>query len=207
MQAASCAISFSSLVRRKAAKEGTLRRGRFRFLPLLRTSLIETAKGACGPPLDSPGSGGKTVQKTSPPAPRSAKRSVSARKQWRQPIPRLHPVLEISPDIRGDRLNDCRRETRVQAPFSFLHRARRCLSFRASTEKKDRGAESAAAAGGRKRRPLRSAAAPLAVRREAGPGMATAARRAQYAACPPARHCEAPQGAVAIRFLLPVRRT
>ena len=62
MQAASCAISFSSLVRRKAAKEGTLRRGRFRFLPLLRTSLIETAKGACGPPLDSPGSGGKTVR-------------------------------------------------------------------------------------------------------------------------------------------------
>ena len=30
------------------------------------------------------------------------------------------------------------------APFSFLHRARRCLSFRASTEKKDRGAHYAA---------------------------------------------------------------
>ena len=30
------------------------------------------------------------------------------------------------------------------APFSFLHRARRCLSFRASTEKKDRGAQHAA---------------------------------------------------------------
>ena len=62
------------------------------------------------------------------------------------------------------------------APFSFFHRARRCLSFR-QDEKKDRGAESAAAAGGRKRRPLRSAAAPLAVRREAGPPMAFAARR------------------------------
>ena len=56
-------INFSSLARRKVAKEAALRRGRFRFLPLLRTSLIETAKGARGPPLDSPGSGGKMVQK------------------------------------------------------------------------------------------------------------------------------------------------
>ena len=93
MQAVSCAINFSSLARRKVAKEAALRRGRFRFLPLLRISLIETAKGARGPPLDSPGSGGKTVQKTLPPAPCSAKRSVSARKQRRQTIPRLHQSL------------------------------------------------------------------------------------------------------------------
>ena len=60
-----------------------------------------------------------TQCKSLPPAPCSAKRNGSARKQRRQPFPRLHPVLRKSPDIRGDQLNDCRRETRVQAPFSL----------------------------------------------------------------------------------------
>ena len=44
-QTVSCTINFSLLVQRKVAKEKTLRRGRFRILPLLRTTLIETAKG------------------------------------------------------------------------------------------------------------------------------------------------------------------
>ena len=39
----------------KKGRKEPLRRGRFRFLPLLRTSLIETAKeGAAAPSLDSP---------------------------------------------------------------------------------------------------------------------------------------------------------
>ncbi len=56
----------------------------------------------------------------------------------------IAPGFEKSPDLRGDRLKAYRRETRVEAPFSFFHRARRYLSFRASTEKKDRGAHYAA---------------------------------------------------------------
>ena len=41
-------INFSLLVQRKVGKEKTLRRGRFRILSLLRTTLIETAKGGRG---------------------------------------------------------------------------------------------------------------------------------------------------------------
>ena len=38
-------LNFSLFGQRKVTKEIPLRRGRFRFLPLLRTTLIETAKG------------------------------------------------------------------------------------------------------------------------------------------------------------------
>ena len=152
-QAVGCAIPFSLLVQRKGRKERTLRRGRFRFLSLLRTSLIETAKGVCSrlaavanrrqalkpvfclrgcgaekppvsatgsgcfsAPLDSPGGGNgewivnltrgeacdavlasqSGAQKENLPfALASAKRSGSARKQRRQPFPRLHPGRRI----------------------------------------------------------------------------------------------------------------
>ena len=50
VQRISCVCNFSLLVQRKVAKENTLRRGRFRILPLLRTSLIETAKGGLQAP-------------------------------------------------------------------------------------------------------------------------------------------------------------
>ena len=119
MQAASCAISFSSLVRRKAAKEGTLRRGRFRFLPLLRTSLIETAKGACGPPLDSPGSGGKTVRvcyRLHHAAPSEASPRGNRGDSLFHDCTK---VLGQSPELRGGSLNTCLQETRVEAPFSL----------------------------------------------------------------------------------------
>ena len=120
---------------RKVAKETPLRRGRFRFLPLLRISLIETAKGACGPPLDSPGSDGKTAQKLH----RlhndtwfgmffsARSRSETLLGQVRRSDSCGHPAHRLS------------QRCPHAAPFSFLHRARRCLSFRASTEKKDRG--------------------------------------------------------------------
>ena len=81
-------VNFSLLAQRKVAKETTLRRGRFRILPLLRTSLIETAKGGLrAPSWIPPGIAGGPCSFCGQ---GSAKRSDSARYWFRQTIPRLH---------------------------------------------------------------------------------------------------------------------
>ena len=111
-------LNFSLFGQRKVTKEIPLRRGRFRFLPLLRISLIETAKGARGPPLDSPGSGGKLVQNlTACTMQRQAKRLRA--ETGATAYSTIAPDFGNKQDIRGDRLNACQRETRVQAPFSL----------------------------------------------------------------------------------------
>ena len=65
--------------------------------------------------------------KTLPPAPCSAKRSVSARKQRRQPIPRLHPVMDNPGYPRGPAQSLPARNPRGSALFSLGGECRRCL--------------------------------------------------------------------------------
>ena len=65
--------------------------------------------------------------KTLPPAPCSAKRSVSARKQRRQPIPRLHPVMDNPGYPRGPAQSLPARNPRGSALFSLGGERRRCL--------------------------------------------------------------------------------
>ena len=65
------------------------------FFPSLDPPYLKRLRGSADPRWIPRGAMGRWC-KTSPPAPCSAKRSVSARKQGRQLFPRLHPVLGTS---------------------------------------------------------------------------------------------------------------
>ena len=134
---AGCVFNFSLLVQREVARETTLRRGRFRFLPLLRTTLFETTqRGAAAPLWILPGEYKRTAvpnlrfwhrqrreRKRSPP-----------RNQEQTGFPlefNQHPGWAAARTEYRE-LSCLSRAT----PFSFFHRARRCLSFRARPKRK-----------------------------------------------------------------------
>ena len=134
---AGCKFNFSLLVQREVARETTLRRGRFRFLPLLRTTLFETTqRGAAAPLWILPG---ERIRSAVPDLrfrhkQRRERKRSPPRKQGQTGFPledNSHPGWAVA-------RTEYRKLSRVSraAPFSFFHRARRCLSFRARPKRK-----------------------------------------------------------------------
>ena len=174
-------VNFSLCGQREVAREMPLRRGRFRFLPLLRTSLFETTQGGpAGPPWILPGERWRDCTKSLPSARCGLVRAsfslagVGAKASSEMQRGRIVAGIYVRP---------CEHVARTQRPF-LSYTGRDAVFLFGKTKRKIGGGEPAAA-GGRRRQAFRSAAAPLAGRSEAGLGKALrqGALRRKRSAC------------------------